>query len=266
MILKQSPTLSGKVLRMKRIDSVANPRIKNLKKVLSGKNKGYWIIEGKRLFKEAVESGVEIDEVFVTKEGWDKEFGRRPKVEIIAIPNSLMASLSTLESPPGILAVARRKTLTEPELDHGFAAFLWSVRDPGNFGTIVRSAEATGCKFLACTPDCVDAFLPKVVRASMGSIFRVPVVTIANPKDYLESLGNKGISVYGLVPRDGTNLFSASIRNPSMVLIGGETSRFPDEIQMDSKIKIPMAGNVESLNTAVAASVAFYHFMKADKA
>jgi RNA methyltransferase, TrmH family len=250
---------------MKRIDSSANPRIKDLKKVVSGKNKDYWIIEGKRLFKEAVESGVEIEEVFVTKEGWNKEFGRRPKAEIIAISNSLMSSLSTLETPPGILAVAKRRTIAEPEFDHGFAAFLWSVRDPGNFGTIVRSAEATGCKFIACTADCVDAYQPKVVRASMGSIFRVPVVTIANPEDYLNSLRSKNISLYGFIPRDGMNLFEAKIHEPAMVLIGGETTRFPDELHLDYKIKIPMAGNVESLNTGVAASIAFYHFMSAGK-
>lgn len=250
---------------MKKIDSGTNPRIKNLKKILSGKNKDYWIIEGKRLFKEAMESGVEIAEVYVTKEGWDKEFGRRPKAEIIAIPNSLMASLSTVETPPGILAVATRKTSTEPELDHGFAAFLWSIRDPGNLGAIVRSAEATGCRFIACTPDCVDAYIPKVVRASMGSIFRVPVVTVASPGDYLKSLRSKGITLYGFIPNDGINLFETKIHAPAMVLIGGETSRFPDELQLDYKIKIPMAGNVESLNTGVAASVAFYHFMTASK-
>jgi TrmH family RNA methyltransferase len=247
---------------MKKIDSASNPRIKNLKKVLSGKNKDYWIIEGKRLFKEAVESGVEIDEVFVTQEDWNNELGRELKSEIITIPNSLMSSLSTVESPPGILAVAKRKTIVEPDLDHGFAAFLWSVRDPGNLGTIVRSAEATGCKFIACTPDCVDPYLPKVVRGSMGSIFRVPVVTIANPQGYLNSLHKKGVLLYGFVPDEGTNLFDAKIQDPALVLIGGETSRFPDEVQLDHKIKIPMKGRVESLNTGVAASVAFYHFMK----
>ena len=249
---------------MTKIDSTSNPRIKNLKKVLSGKNKDYWIIEGKRLFKEAIESGVEINEVFVTKEGWNKELGRRLKdAKIITIPNSLMSSLSTLESPPGILAVARRKPTSEPNLDHGFAAFLFSVRDPGNLGTIVRSAEATGCKFIVCSPDCVDAYSPKVVRASMGSIFRVPIVTIANPKDYLNSIRSEGISVYGMFPHEGINLFDAKIHEPAMVLVGGETSGFPDEIQLNYKVKIPMAGNVESLNTGVAASVAFYYFMTA---
>jgi TrmH family RNA methyltransferase len=249
---------------MKRIDSAANPRIKNLKKILSGKNKDYWIIEGKRLFKEAVESGVEIQEVFVTKGVWKNELGRGLKnPEIITIPNSLMLSLSTVESPPGILAVAHRKLISEPILDQGFAAFLWSVRDPGNLGTIVRSAEATGCKFIACSPDCTDPYLPKVVRASMGSIFRVPIVTIANPKDYLEAIHNQGTRIYGLLPHDGINLFDAKIDDRSMVLIGGETSGIPDELQLDYKVRIPMSGNVESLNTGVAASVAFYHFMAA---
>jgi RNA methyltransferase, TrmH family len=247
---------------MKTIDSAANPRIKNLKKVLSGKNKDYWIIEGKRLLTEAIESGVEVEELFVTKESWNKQWGRGVKSEIITIPNSLMSSLSTLESPPGILAVAKRKTIVEPKLDHGFATFLWSVRDPGNLGTIVRTAEATGCKFIACTPDCVDAYSPKVVRGSMGSIFRIPVVTIANPEDYLNSLRNKRIFLYGFIPHDGIDLFDAKIDEPAMILIGGETSRFPGEINLDYKIEIPMKGHVESLNTGVAASVAFYHFMK----
>lgn len=262
MFLKQSR--GGKVLRMKKIDSTANPRIKNLKKALSGRNKDYWIIEGKRLFQEAVESGVEINEVYVTKGVWNNELRRGLKnAEIITVPNSLMASLSNVETPPGILAVARRKSISEPNLTHGFAGFLFSVRDPGNLGTIVRSAEATGCKFILCSPDCVDAYSPKVVRASMGSIFRVPIVTIANPKDYLNSIRSKGISVYGMFPHEGINLFDAKIHEPAMVLVGGETSRFPDEVQLDLKIQIPMQGDVESLNTAVAASVAFYYFMTA---
>ncbi len=247
---------------MKKIESSVNPRIKNLKKVISGKNKNYWIIEGKRLFREAIESGVAITEVFVTKAAWNQELAREFKnAEIVMIPDSLMSSISTLETPPGILAVARRESLAEPILRESFAAFLWSVRDPGNLGTIVRSAEATGCRFIACSPDCADAYSPKVVRASMGSVFRIPIFTVTKPKDYLASAREKRIFFCGLIPRDGINLFESNIREPAMIIIGGEGSGLPDDLPLDLRISIPMSERVESLNTGVAASIAFYHFM-----
>jgi TrmH family RNA methyltransferase len=247
---------------MKDIQSSVNPRIKSAKRVSAGKSTTDCIIEGKRLFREALESGIEIKEVFVTPAGKsDVGLTDSNNFEVFLVPDSLMAEISPLETPPGILAVAKRKVQPAITLDRGFAAFAWSIRDPGNFGTIIRSAEATGCRFLACSADTVDAYSSKVIRASMGSVLRVPIFTVPDPEQYLSGQRKNNIQLCGLAPREGANLFEALIPEPSMIVIGGETTGLPDTISLDYKFNIPMAGTVESLNVGVAASIAFYHFM-----
>ena len=247
---------------MKDIQSSVNPRIKNAKRVSTGKSVTDCVIEGKRLFNEAIESGLEVKEVFVTPGGMnDVDIKDSNNFEVFLIPDSLMAEISTVETPPGILAVVKRKIFEPIVLNHGFAAFMWSIRDPGNFGTIIRSAEATGCRFIACSSDSVDPYSPKVIRGSMGSVFRVPVYKVSNPEEYLSNERKNGISLFGLLPREGTNLFESSLKQPAMIVLGGETTGLPELMNMDYKISIPMAGNVESLNVGVAASLTFYHFM-----
>jgi TrmH family RNA methyltransferase len=245
---------------MKNIQSSVNPRIKNAKRVSAGKSASDCIIEGKRLFHEAMESGLEIKEVFATPGGMnDLKLGDSNNFEVFLIPDSLMAEISQLETPPGILAIAKRKVQSAINLNRGFAAFAWSIRDPGNFGTIIRTAEATGCRFIACSPDSVDAYSSKVIRASMGSVFRVPTFTVPDPEQYLSDQPN--VQLCGLVPREGVNLFESSIPEPSMIVLGGETTGLPETVSLHYKFSIPMAGTVESLNVGVAASIAFYHFM-----
>jgi TrmH family RNA methyltransferase len=247
---------------MKDIQSSVNPRIKNVKRIGTGKSATDCIIEGKRLFNEAIESGLEIKEVFVTPGGMnDIDVKDSKTFEVFLVPDSLMAEISTVDTPPGILAVAKRKLADPIILDQGFAAFAWSLRDPGNFGTIIRSAEATGCRFIACSSDCVDPYSPKVIRGSMGSVFRVPILIVSSLQEYFAEQRKNGIALFGLFPREGTNLFESTLQQPAMIVLGGETTGLPDSINPDYKISIPMSGKIESLNVGVAASLAFYHFM-----
>ncbi|HSE43450.1 MAG TPA: RNA methyltransferase [Acidobacteriota bacterium] len=251
----------------KTIESSANPRIKNVKKILAGKIATDCIIEGKRLFKEAVNSGMEITQIFVTKNGFeDLIFKSSKDVATFIVPESLMSEISTVDTPPGIIAVAKRKMQSPIQLKSGFAAFAWSIRDPGNFGTIIRTAEASGCEFIACTNDNVDAYSPKVMRASMGSVFRIPIYTVEDPESYLSKQKSLGIRLCGLVPRNGENIFSKKLPERAMIILGGETTGIPESIDLDYKFSIPMLGAVESLNVGVAASVAFYQFMSSHMA
>jgi TrmH family RNA methyltransferase len=141
-----------------------------------------------------------------------------------------------------------------------FAALLNAVRDPGNLGAIIRTAEASGCEWIACSRDCADPFQPKSVRASMGSIFRVPAFKVHDLDGFVADQRGRNVNVVALHPRNGADLPSIHPVAPSLIVIGGETAGIPGTIEVDTWIRIPMKGKVESLNTAVAASLCFYHF------
>jgi TrmH family RNA methyltransferase len=141
-----------------------------------------------------------------------------------------------------------------------FSALLLSIRDPGNLGTIIRTAEAAGADFVALSSDCADAYSSKVIRSSAGSIFRVRVLEIVNVADYLQQLKQDCITVYALAANATQSLNDLKPVFPSVIVIGSESHGLPKDILFKNKISIPMAGKVESLNAAVAASLAFYHF------
>ena len=183
-------------------------------------------------------------------------------VKVFEIPPALMKKLSTVETPPGILGIARPPDVPQHAEVTNFASLLLSVRDPGNMGTVIRSAEATGCEFVACSPDCAEPRQPKVVRGSMGSIFRVPSFKVRDTGEFLDELKQRGVTTYGLYPRGGTELRKTKPRYPALIILGGEGSGISDEIETDERITIPMKGKVESLNTATAATLCFYHFQR----
>lgn len=250
---------------MKRIESLSNPRIRMLSNMIrKGNYSERWIVEGRTLFLDAMASGVRFDEVFVTP-AMSQRLSTSLKslgdgVIVYEIPSALMKSISTLETPPGILGIASRDTLAAPAAIRRFAALLMSLRDPGNLGTLARSAEAAGCEFLACSSDCAEPHQPKAVRASMGSLFRVPAFKVPDARAYITNMRESGITTYALVPRSGKDLYRVDLRYPSLILIGGETAGLPHDISIDEQISIPMKGRVESLNSAMAGTLCFYRF------
>jgi TrmH family RNA methyltransferase len=244
----------------KKIESSANPQIRNFKKIVSGKSKDYWIIEGKNLFFEAVASGIILEQIFITPDTWKKESRRLSGLNapIFIVASSLMKMLTTVETPPGIIAVARRLAPPSKEPSGEILVFVHALRDPGNLGALIRSAEAAGCAFVACSPDTSDPYSPKVVRASMGSIFRIPVFKVPDTLDYLNKKKASGIRISALTPHDGKNLFELKASTPMMLIVGGETSGLPAGFEPDELLTIPMNEKVESLNAGVAASIAMF--------
>jgi TrmH family RNA methyltransferase len=171
-----------------------------------------------------------------------------------------MKYVSQLHTPPGVLGIAIRKEPALPTTPKRFGAFLFGIRDPGNMGTMIRSAEATGCEFVACSKDCVDPYSFKVVRATAGSIFRVPVSKLADESHFLENAKKAGISLYALNTHSGENLFEVHPRIPGIIMIGSENTGIPEDVFADQKLRIPMSGKIESLNAAMAATICFYVF------
>ena len=249
---------------MKRITSISNPRIKEAAGISRGKGKRFWIVEGKRLFREALDSGIRFETVLVTEESLRTEARtlsalENAGTEILSVTPAILDRISDVEKSQGLLGIARRMTAPAAEKPERFAGLLHSLRDPGNFGTLIRTAEATGCEFLAYSADCADPFQPKVVRASMGSIFRVPLRKIAQISNYLEEMRISGVHLYALSPHTGMPLDSFQPEFPALVIVGSETGNLPVDLTVVPSISIPMTGKVESLNAGIAAAICFYH-------
>lgn len=215
---------------------------------------------------EAARSGIRLRELYVTSEfAMGKEGSAliaEARCRTFLLSPGLMKKVSALETPPGILGLAEPLSFLKVRVLRHFGACLFSIRDPGNFGAMIRAAEAASCEMIAYTGDCVDPNTGKVIRASMGSIFRVPLLEVEDGIEYLNGLSQKGIRLYALDPQARASLFEMVPRFPAIILIGSEAHGLPKDLPAVERITIPMSGKVESLNAAMAAAVCFYHFRR----
>jgi TrmH family RNA methyltransferase len=194
---------------------------------------GLFVAEGEDLVEAAVVAGAEPVELLVAGEN---------------IEPALLAKVSTLGHPPRVIGVFRRRDLRRGELPSVGVA-LWHVADPGNVGTIIRSADALGPAFVALSEASADPTAPKAVRASMGALFRVPLIPFDEaPRPWL-----------ALVARGGDTL-AESVFSEGTFLLGAERKGLPDDVvaRCDAQATIPLAGHAESLNVAMAATIALY--------
>jgi len=248
---------------MRLIQSSANPHIQKVKKIGKNRQEDLFLIEGKKLLLEAVSAGLQCEEIFVTSEVWGKEQQWLESLEhkgasVYQISPRLLKSISEVETPQGIVGLARKPSPATSLSIAKFALFLISIRDPGNFGAILRAAEASGCEWVGYSSDCVDPFLPKVVRASMGSLFRVPLMERKDPTSFLKQELQPDIQACGLVTRKGRSLFEWKPVLPLIVCVGSESRGLPADLPLTERLSIPMRGKVESLNAAVAAAICLY--------
>lgn len=251
--------------RIKKVESLANPLLKEVKKIAEGRSDEFWLMEGKKLVVEALRSGISLKELLLTPEavhtnGEIAEILSKTGGNYTEVSGAIMKKISQLETPPGILAIAKRIPVPKRIHVNKFAAFLLGIRDPGNLGTIIRSAEASGCEFVACSPDCAEPYGTKVVRGSMGSIFRIPVFKVSSETEFLEEMKRMNVGFYALQTQAGVNLFDLKPAFPALIFLGSETRGIPQAINFDEAISIPMHGQVDSLNVAMAATLCFYYF------
>ena len=251
-----------RIFAMRLIQSPSNPGIRRVREILKGKDENLFVIEGKKLFDEAIRSGVLIEEVFATDEISKMHKNLLTKLEQQNVPIRLISArvarlISDVHTPPGLSGIARRPQSPDRYFT-GAGLFLISLRDPGNFGAILRSAEGAGCEIVYHSSDCADPFQPKVVRASMGSIFRIPVAEVKDPKSFLKEQQARNVAVCGLVARGGVPLREWKPAMPVLLCVGSESHGLPQDLPLMEKISIPMKGPIESLNAAVAASLCLY--------
>lgn len=225
---------------------------------------GAFVVEGVRLVEEAANRNwrFEIalyDESLSERGTLLVERLRSNGVEAEQVSASLMKSISETETPQGILAVLQTSSLPIPD-SHDFILILDQIRDPGNLGTLLRTAAAAGIQAVLLSPETTDALAPKVVRAGMGAHFRLPIRSLT--WDEISGM-TKGLQTY-LAAMDGKPCWETDLREPLALIVGGEAEGASEDARKlaTQKISIPMAGNVESLNAGVAGSVLMFEVVR----
>lgn len=257
------------------ISSSHNPLIKEIKGLSRKKNRyegRVFIVEGIKIIEEAIKSGIGIRHILFSEDFLDSKEGSifyekiKYRDNIVKVKSSLFTSISDTENPQGIMAVCEFNIRDLSSINHSSKRsimFLDGIQDPGNLGTIIRTADAFNMDGIILGEGCVDPYNLKVVRSTMGSIFRVPLYLTNNSLDSLRGLKDKGFKIYS-TSLDGKVLYENDFNEKFICVIGNEANGVNSEILdiSDKLIKIPMPGNAESLNAGVAASIIMYETMR----
>lgn len=262
---------------MEQITSRENLHIKNIIKLMSSKKErreqNAFVIEGIRLLGDAVSSGVEIKELFYTEEAFEKypeeisDFIKNSNACFI-LSSHLSDKISDTSTPQGVYGICE---MLDNQMDtdkiclNGRMMLLHSLQDPGNLGTIIRSCEALGMTGMILSADCPDVYSPKVLRGSMGGVFRLPLYVSSDLSEMIGYLRTKGIKVYAAALRKGAKTISEMDLSGSVaVLIGNEGNGLPEELIAccDEAVIIPMQSTAESLNASVAAGIIAWELTK----
>ncbi len=254
------------------ITSVANKRVKELVE-LSAKAKarnaaGVFVVEGRKMFLEAPKErivSVYIEESFLEKAS-DEMKQKLAEVSYEVVTQEVFAKISDTKTPQGVLCVVKQQMWKLEELlaptcgKQPLLMVLEDIQDPGNLGTILRTAEGAGVNGVIVTKNTVDRYNPKTIRATMGSLYRMPCVEVAELSVALDRLRAAGIRTYAAHLK-GTQYYDAfDYTTGTAFLIGNEGNGLKKETAdaADVYVRIPMEGQVESLNAAIAATVLMY--------
>lgn len=227
--------------------------------------RGHIAIEGEHLLLEALASGVPLVAIFV-RTGSEALLDRLPlpeQIEILALPAEIFASAVDTEAPQGIAALAEPPQFVLEDIFPAGRTPLVVVsaglQDPGNLGTLVRSAEAFRATGFVLLPGTVSLYNQKTLRASAGSAFRLPVVA-AQPDELFEALARHGVLTAAAVADGGSPAIEQDLTQPTALILGNEGNGIPEAILKKAKMRvtIPTPGPVESLNAAVAGSILLY--------
>ena len=249
------------------ITSTSNEQIKKLiqlkEKSKVRKTTGTFTVEGKKMFVEIPAEdlvSVYVSETFLKENG---ELVKEKKYQIVS--DQVFKKISDTVTPQGIVAVVKQKSysidyiIEKRNKEKSCIVVLDRLQDPGNMGTIVRTGEAAGISGIIMSKDSADIYNPKVIRSTMGSIFRVPFAIVDDLAAAVDTLKDNGITTYAAHLK-GELYNSGSLTKDCALLIGNEARGLSEEIyaKADKLIKIPMHGKVESLNAAVATAILMY--------
>ena len=258
---------------MQVISSKDNELIKRIKKL---KDKKYrdenneYIIEGVKLIEEAVQEKAKIKKVIIcddttrTYEIPTNVMLEIAKYECVYVTDKIFSSITQVTNPQGVMAIIEKNTENQ-EIDYSedIIVALDNVQDPGNLGTILRTVDSIGLKQIIVTKDTVDAFNSKVVRSTMGAIFRIKIIETADLAQSIKEMRKHHFKLMVTSLQTDNSIYDIEF-NKKIIVIGNESNGVSKEIQdmADEKAKIPMLGKTESLNASVAAGVVMYEYVR----
>ncbi len=255
------------------ITSKDNEFIKHLKKLKEKKYReeySEFIVEGIKMIQEAIDEGSEIKHIIIcddckTQGSFSSEFLYEiAKYNCVYVTEKIFSGITDVMNPQGILAVIDKKNKSD-DIDYNSNLFLIldDIQDPGNMGTILRTADSINLKQIIVSKGTADCYNPKVVRSTMGAIFRVNVIECEDLKKIIKEMKKRKIKVYATDLATNKSIYDADYKK-SAIVIGNEANGVSKEILelADEKIKIPMTGKTESLNAAVATGIILYEAVR----
>ena len=254
--------------RLRQVSSRENALVKELRLSFSQAaltEDGYCAIEGVRLLEEALRSGLRLKAVFFSQSARERAKRLLPQIsthaDALLLPDAVFRSAVATETPQGVAALVKLKSFVFSDLVGNNPLILGAagVQDPGNLGTMIRSAEAMGASGVLTTEGTVHAINPKVIRASAGSLFRLPVVK-TDLAEAVRNLRDQGIKILATSSHKGIPLDEAALTEACAIFVGSEGAGISKEMiaEADEVIAIPHSERVESLNAGIAASIILY--------
>ncbi len=256
--------------RLRLIEGRHNALVKDLRKAFAHGDltaDGHCAIEGMRILEEAIRSGLRFRAVFFSSSALARAERLLPQlaayVETLLLPEKLFATAVPSDSPQGVAALVRCPVFTAEDVlgrsGTGPVLAISGVQDPGNLGTILRSAEAFGAAGVLLGEGTVSAFNSKAVRASAGSVFRLPIARV-KLAEILPQIRSQGLRLVATSSHKGTLVYEAKLSGPLAIFVGSEGAGLPRDLLagMDETLAIPHSEHVESLNAGVAASIVLY--------
>lgn len=249
------------------IESTANKQVKNLiqlmKKSKVRRETGTFVVEGIRMFREV--PAERLVQTYVSESFLERDENRKllEKLHYEVMTDKVFQAVSDTQTPQGILCIVRQMEYTLEAMmkkEHPFLMVLENLQDPGNLGTIFRTAEGAGVDGIVMSRDTVDIYNPKTVRSTMGALYRMPFAYVEDVTQTIDTMKKKGIAVYAAHLKGQNNYYSEDYTGGCAFLIGNEGNGLTEKLaeQADTYIRIPMEGQVESLNAAVAAAILMY--------
>lgn len=263
MIMNKSERILKGVATLYRIESVNNPKVKMWKKLHTKKGRdrlGQFIIEGEHLITEALKSGMKLIDVLVVETFAIPTEWKPFQLRFTYVTDKVLAELSETKTPQGVLAICEQKNIDKLNLDKGKYLFLDDVQDPGNVGTMIRTADACGLDGVVVSEKTVDIYNGKVVRATQGSLFHIPVVK-GNLFEWVDACQAVGIPVFGTSLQGANDYRTVQPLQHFALIVGNEGEGVSESLlsKTDQNLYIPIFGQAESLNVAVACGILLYY-------
>lgn len=254
---------------MKRIESTQNALVKYWKKIATTRKErersGEFLVEGFHLVEEALKNKEQVLQI-VVREGVDLPMlWPIDDVAMVEVTTTVMKEFAETENSQGVFAICKQPTIEEESMVSWRKVLLVdAVQDPGNIGTMIRTADAAGLDVVILGKGCADIYNPKTLRSAQGSHFHIPVVR-GELADWVDALQDKGVPVFGTaLDDDAVSYFDIQHAGSFAIIMGNEGSGIHPQLlsKTDQNIMIPIFGQAESLNVAVATGIVLYEFVK----